>query len=232
MKLQTIVTGIVAIALVACSGDRQQLATETDSTAQSSIDADLALVDVTVVPMSDERLVAGQTVLIRDGMIIEIGRSSDVAFSDSATIVSGAGRYLIPGLADMHVHGGGFPQWMLDLFLGNGVTLVRSMSGRPAYVSIREEIAAGTTLGPRIVTAGPIVDGEPPALPFAVSVTSAQDAIDEMDAQKAAGYDFLKIYHMLSPEVFDAIAAHAREIDFPSGIFRRPFPSNMPFGPE
>jgi imidazolonepropionase-like amidohydrolase len=206
LKPTILVTALIAIAAVACEGNRE--ARPGDSSR-----VDLAFVDVTLVPMTDEGVVEHQTVLIRDETIIAIGPSDEAVPPDTAIVVSGQGRFLIPGLADMHVHA--TDESFLDLFVANGITLVRNMWGRPFDLQWRSEIEAGSRLGPRIVTAGAIVDGVPPIWDASVAVGDAESAIAEMDAQQAAGYDFLKIYERISPAVFAAIARHSRETGFP-----------------
>jgi imidazolonepropionase-like amidohydrolase len=179
------------------------------------IEADLAFVGVSVVAMIDERVIDGQTVLIRDGTIAAVGPEDEIAFSDAATVVSGEGRYLIPGLADMHVHVTTPSE--LAIFVANGITLVRNMWGVPEHLEVREQIESGLMLGPRIVTAGGIVDGIPTIWPDSIGVADADSAIAEMNAQMAAGYDFIKIYSRLTAEPYRAIVERSRETGFPFG---------------
>lgn len=208
-----VVMSISLVALAACGGEGS-VETRASPSPDDVIEADIAFVDASLIPMTEENVIGGQTVLVRDGVIVAIGPSDELKVSDSATLVAADGRYLIPGLSDMHVHSS--PEDVsLPIFVGYGVTQIRNMGGTPDDLEWRTAIEAGVRLGPRIVTAGPIVDGSPPALPFAVSVATVEEAIAEMDAQKAAGYDFFKIYSLLSEDVFQAIAAHSREIDFP-----------------
>jgi imidazolonepropionase-like amidohydrolase len=217
-KLQLIATLVCLSGVVACGGNsgsadgsEQSPATETPST--PVIEADLAFVDVSVLPMTSEVVLERRTVLVRDGTIVAIAPSGEIAFGDRAITVPGDGRFLIPGLADMHVHI--LDPSALDLFVGHGITLVRNMWGAPNHLQWREQIESRERLGPRIVTAGAIVDGVPPIWEGSVGVADAAAAIAEMDAQKAAGYDFLKIYERLPAEAFDAIASHSREIGLP-----------------
>jgi hypothetical protein len=211
--LLSIAIGVGAATLAACGGEGS-VGARVGSTARN-VEADIAFVDANVIPMTDENIIERQTVLVRDGVIVAIGPSDELEFNESAIVVAVDGKYLIPGLADMHVHSSP-AEVSLPIFVGYGVTQIRNMGGADAdLLRWRADIEAGDRLGPRIVTAGPIVDGSPPALSFAVSVANADEAIAEMDAQQAAGFDFLKVYSLLSAEAFHAIAAHSREVDFP-----------------
>ena len=182
--------------------------------------ADLALVDVQVVDVINGVANPGMTVLVADGVITAVAPSAEVAVADGTEVVDGAGRYLIPGLWDMHVHTLWDPSiedTFLPLFILNGVTGVRDMGGIPSLTrDWPQRIEAGELLGPRIVAAGPILDGEPP-LHAAISV-----GIDGPEAARAAlnrvreeGHDFAKVYTLLSRQSYFAIAEEARRLDFP-----------------
>jgi len=182
----------------------------------------LAFVDVTVIPMDSERLIPGQTVVIRDGVIDRIGATKDIKLERDWRTVDGHGKYLMPGLMDMHVHIGGSyivepePQLSEDAFMGvledelvlylaNGVTSVRNMSGRPWHLKLREAIQQGKVLGPSIYTTGPMLDGDPPRHPFTEPLSTDEQGAHAVATQVAAGYDFIKVYANLSPVVYDAI---------------------------
>jgi imidazolonepropionase-like amidohydrolase len=171
----------------------------------------LAFVGVSVVPMSSETVLADQTVVVRGDRIVALGAAADVVVPDDATRIDGTGRWLMPGLADMHVH-----TWSPDdfpLFLAHGVTTVRNMFGSPLQLEWRAQIAAGERLGPTILTSGPIIDGDPPVWPGSDVLTDPAQAEPLVLAQKEAGYDFLKVYARLKPEVYDAIVAAAQTHD-------------------
>ena len=193
---------------------------------QRVVDADIAFENVTVLPMTSEAVLEGQTVLVKDGTIVAVGQAAELTCDAECTKVDGTGKFLLPGLADMHVH-----VWAdaeLPLYVANGVTLVRNMWGEQITLDMRKRVADGSVLGPRIVTAGKLVDGDPPIWGEHSGVaTTPEQACALMDEQKAAGYDFFKVYSRLSPEVFDAIAVHAREIGFP---FAGHVPTAVPLG--
>jgi len=168
-----------------------------------------AFVGVSVVTMNGEAVLADQTVLVRGDRIVELGPSAAVTVPAEATIIDGHGRWLMPGLADMHVH-----TWSPDdfpLFLANGVTTVRCMFGSPMQLAWRQQIAAGELLGPAIYTAGQIIDGDPPVWPGSTVLTDPALAEQVVITQKEAGYDFLKPYAGLTEACYDALVDAARK---------------------
>lgn len=167
-----------------------------------------AIVDVNVVPMDRERVIGSQTVVIRDGRIAEMGPTDRVRVPQDAQRIDGRGRYLMPGLAEMHAHIPPRPrdeQEALDvlyLYAANGITFARGMLGAPRHLKLREQAARGEIVSPRIYTSGPSLNGNSVASPEAGRAMVAE--------QKAAGYDFLKIHPGLDGPRFDAIAEAAR----------------------
>lgn len=171
-----------------------------------------AFVDVNVVPMDGERILRRQTVIVRGGRIARVGAVGSVRVPAAAVRIEGRGRYLMPGLADMHVHLEYFDrETQLLLFLANGVTAVRSMDGRPNILSWRKRIADGTLTGPTIYTAGAILEGKPPLRDDNRVVETPAEAEAAVEEQKRAGYDFVKVYHTLSRESYEAVVAAAKK---------------------
>jgi hypothetical protein len=174
--------------------------------------AQVAIVGVTVIPMTGGgATLADHTVLIRDGRIAALGPRRSLSIPAGAQVIEGKGRYLMPGLTDAHVH----LEYVEDpnilkLFLVNGVTTVRSMDGRPFIRDWRERVKSGGLIGPRIVTAGPIIDGSPPAREDNLAVAEAASARAAVVEQKREGYDFIKAYSNLSAESYEAIVAEAK----------------------
>lgn len=173
-----------------------------------------AFVGVSVVPVDRERLVENQTVVVRDGRIVEVGPAGKVKVPNGATQIGGRGKFLIPGLADMHSHlypGDGsandLAAQQLILYLANGVTTVRNMIGAPAHVVLRERIKEGKLLGPTLYTAGPPLLGK--------DAVSPEVAERMVVSQKQAGYDLLKVHEGLKPDVYEAIVAAARKAGIP-----------------
>lgn len=174
-----------------------------------------AFTDVTVVPMDSERLIPGQTVIVRDGRIESIGPSNAASVPLGTTRIEGRGRYLMPGLAEMHAHVPPNPadeQWMEDvlfLYSANGITFARSMLGAPHHLELRTRAERGEIVSPRIYTSGPSLNGN--------SVASPEEGRRMVQEQKAAGYDFLKIHPGLDRDRYDAIAEAARQLSIPFG---------------
>lgn len=169
----------------------------------------LAIEHVTVVPMDREGVLADQTVLVRDGVIAALGPAGELAVPADARRIDGRGRYLMPGLADMHVHV--WDEHDLYMFVANGVTTVRNMFGAELHLDWRKRIESGELVGPRIYTAGPIIDGKPAVWPGSVELVDPDQAAEIVAEQKAAGYDFLKPYARLTRECYEALAIAAEE---------------------
>lgn len=171
---------------------------------------DIAFIHASVVPMDAPRILSDQTVVVRDGRIVQIGPSATLN-PGAAQIIDARGRYLMPGLADMHVHLLEGPAYF-PLFLAQGVTTVRNMAGGPPFAKLRDQVATGKLLGPTVYTAGPLIDGSPPVWPGSDVVVSAGDAQRVVGAQRQAGYDFLKVYDNLQAPAYEAVVAAAAKL--------------------
>jgi imidazolonepropionase-like amidohydrolase len=178
---------------------------------QTPVDTPIvAFVNVNVVPMDRDGVLASQTVIVRGGRIAALGRAEQMRVPTGATIVDGRGKYLMPGLAEMHGHlpnpnaGPELTETVLFLYVANGVTTVRGMLGYPANLELRDRITRGEVLGPRLWVAGPALGGN--------AVTSPEVGRRMVDEQKAAGYDHLKIQEGLSREAYDTIVATAKRL--------------------
>ncbi|PCJ83830.1 MAG: hypothetical protein COA52_18275 [Hyphomicrobiales bacterium] len=122
-----------------------------------------AFVNVAVIPMSDgPTLLTDQTVLVVDDVIEDIGPTGSVTIPGDAQIIDGTGAYLMPGIADMHMHLNADPSPdYMHLFMAQGVTTIRNFNGLPKHAIWRDEIAEGTRIGPTIITSGPAIVGLP-----------------------------------------------------------------------
>lgn len=173
--------------------------------------ATTVFLNVNVVPMASEEVIAAQTVVVTDGTIAVIGDVATVPVPEDARVVDGTDRYLLPGLGEMHAHvppvGSAELQRVLTLFAANGVTTIRGMLGHPTHLVLRQQLATGEVFGPRLVTSGPSLNGS--------SVQGPAHGERLVREQHAAGYDFLKIHPGLSRAEFDAIARTARELGMP-----------------
>lgn len=162
----------------------------------------LAFVNVNVIPMDREQVLSGRTVIVADGRIAALDAVETVRVPANATVIDGHGQlYLVPGLADMHVHLR--YETDLQLLLANGVTLVRNMGGEPFHLDLRKRVAEGALIGPRIVTAGPQLRGGPG------NGATPDEARSVVDAQASAGYDFIKPYDSLPRDAYSAAVAAA-----------------------
>ncbi|MFC9846459.1 amidohydrolase family protein [Streptomyces sp. NPDC060223] len=171
-----------------------------------------ALTNVTVIDVATGRRNGQQTVLIGDDRIVAVGRNLPVP--RGTTTIDLTGRFVIPGLADMHVHALSTDEVDPPLHLANGVTTVRIMSGDPQTYDWRDRIDAGTLLGPRMVVASQIIDGDPtlwdPDLMSVLVVRDEATARAAVRQVKAEGADFVKVYSRLSPTAYRAILDEAR----------------------
>lgn len=171
------------------------------------------ITDVTVIPMDEERTLPDRNVVIRDGYIKEIYAGFATELPDRARVIDGRGLYLMPGLSDMHTHV--WHERDLELFVANGVTTIRIMSGGPGYLGIRRRINQGKLVGPTVYTAGPFVDGPEPVWPLSDVVANAGQARSVVESQWGRGYDFIKVYDGLSPDAYRAIMRAAEHHGIP-----------------
>lgn len=175
--------------------------------------ATAAFVDVTVIPLDSERALPGQTVVVRDDRIAEIGPSAQINVPAGAQRIEGAGRFLIPGLAELHGHNPtlGSPPELFEtvffLFVANGVTTVRSMQGFPGQLEWREKAQRGEIVAPTLYLAGPSFTGFGPT-----ATTSPSQAAERVRAQKAEGWDLLKVHPGLRLDVYESLAQTAKEV--------------------
>lgn len=171
-------------------------------------DSITAFVNVTVVPMDTERLLPDHTVVVQDGRIVAVGPSRSVRVPRGARRVDARGKFLMPGLSEMHAHipGGNAPpgeqERVLQLYVANGVTIIRGMLGHPSHLLLRDRAARDELVSPTILAAGPSFNGN--------SVTSWDVGVRMVEEQKAAGYDLLKIHPGIARANFDSIVAAAR----------------------
>src|SRR5688500_17239224 len=172
-----------------------------------------AFVDVTVIPMDRAGALRGQTVVVEGDRITALGPSASVRVPAGATRIDGRGKYLMPGLAEMHAHvvGGQNPNHeqinrdILFLYVANGITSIRAMLGQPNQLPLRQQLVRGEILGPMMYVSAPSLNGN--------SAPNPDTAAKLVRAHKAAGYDFLKIHPGLSLETYDAMARASKEVD-------------------
>jgi imidazolonepropionase-like amidohydrolase len=169
----------------------------------------VAFVGVSVLPLDSERVIADQTVVVRGERIVAVGPATSTPVPQGAAQVDGRGRYLMPGLADMHLHlvpGEGAPAdaagQQLALLLANGITTARALVAPPSALALRDAVARREVLGPSLRVAGPSFHGK--------SVQGPEQARQRVREQKAAGYDLIKTHGGLGREAYDAMVAEAK----------------------
>lgn len=170
-------------------------------------DRPILLEGVHVIPMTADTVLRHQSVLVRDGRIEWIAPAGSRKKPGDAEVIEGRGRYLMPGLIDMHVH---LSRADLPRYLENGITSVRNMWGHEGITTLLAGIADGSIEGPAIYSASPGLDGSPPQWPATIVIEDPAQADSIVAAQVAAGWRFIKVYSRLKPAVYDAIVSSAR----------------------
>ncbi len=188
-------------ALAGCEGDARPIPGLT------------AFTNVNVLPMATDTVLADQTVVVADGMIVEAGPSGDVEVPRGATVIDGSGRYLMPGLAEMHAHvppGDDPPREevedILFLYVANGITTIRGMLGSAYQIPLADELERGEVLGPAFYVGAPSINGG--------SAPTPADAERMVRAHVEAGYDLQKIHPGVSLETWDHMVEIAQAAGF------------------
>jgi len=176
-----------------------------------TIDADFAFVGVDIVNVETGQLEQDKTVIILDGKINMIADKDAANLSENTQVIDGTGKFLAPGLVEMHAHV--MTNDDLIPYLAHGITTIRSMWGEPSILKMRENVAQGKIDGPRIISSGRMVDGTPPIHFGTGNIGKAEYAAAVVKQQKADGYDFIKTYSNLVPEAFDAVAEASKAED-------------------
>lgn len=167
-----------------------------------------ALINVNVIPMDRERILTRRAILVAGDRILALGSVDSITIPHGARILDGHDRWFVmPGLADMHVHLR--YESDLTLLLAHGITLVRNMRGTPWHLDMRRRVADGTLAGPRVVTAGPVFYG------YRGAGATAEEARALVDSQATAGYDFIKVYDRLPQPAYEAVVDEAARRGLP-----------------
>ena len=171
----------------------------------------VAFVNVNVVPMDRERVLTDQTVIVENGKITAVGPAARTTVPANAVRVDGRGKYLTPGIAEMHGHVPQAnpnalltPENVLFLYIAGGATTVRGMQGHPSQLQLRQRVERGEIIGPRLYLSAPPLSGGNTA-----DVATAEQKVRDA---KQAGYDHLKVHEDLTKPVYDAIVKTAREV--------------------
>lgn len=168
----------------------------------------LAIRNVDVVSMRDERIDRDQTVIVRGDRIESVGPAASASIPSEARVINGTGLFLAPGLIDLHVH---IREVDLPAYLAAGVTTVRDLAGLDSVLDVARRVERGELRGPSIVTATLLFNGPNPRNPFFSTVLfSAADADARVAAQLARGCRWVKLYENLPLGTYDAIVRAAR----------------------
>lgn len=177
-----------------------------------------AFTNVTVIPMTGEQLLENHTVIVDGDRITQVGPSEEIAVNDQTNVIDGTGKFLIPGLAEMHGHvpptdpPANTPSYYTDqyvehtlfLYVAAGITTVRGMLGWPNQLELKEKVNSGEMIGPNLYLAGPSFNGN--------SIDSPQQAIEKVKQQTEEGWDLLKIHPGLTRSEYDAMAETANSL--------------------
>jgi hypothetical protein len=178
----------------------------------------IAIIHVTVIDATGAAPESDFTVLVQGSRILAVGPSASTTLLGGAKIIDGTGKYLIPGLADMHIHltGAGEPigsrEFIIPLLVANGITTVRDMGGKVEYLKeLRSEIESGKRIGPQIFFTGPYLDGNPPSFQPSIVVQDAAEAGAAAQKLKSEGVDFIKVQSRLQPDAYYSIARESQK---------------------
>ncbi len=180
--------------------------------------AALAITHVTLIDATGSAPQPDMTVLIADNRIASVSAAKIARVPRDTQVLDGTGKFLIPGLADMHVHltgsgePGGSREFIVPLLIANGITTVRDMGGYlESLIPLRHDIEQGKRLGPQIFSAGPYLDGSPPSFQPSLVVTNSVEAAEDVHQLVGRGVDFIKVQSVLSRDAYFAIARACRQ---------------------
>ena len=171
----------------------------------------LVITNVSVIPMDQEQVLANQTVLISGGRVTAIMPSGSMEIPPSAIQLDGEGRYLMPSLSDMHAHVRRKEGYRPQDYIRQGITVIRNMQGEPAHLAFRQHVESE---GLFFYTAGQALAGYRIDRRHRI-IEQAEEGRVAVREQVDAGYDYIKVYHFLSREVYDAILDEARQLGIP-----------------
>jgi imidazolonepropionase-like amidohydrolase len=171
----------------------------------------IAITNVTVIDVIGGVSRQGMTVLVRDDRIDRV--AAKVKIPRGATHIDGSGKFLIPGLWDMHSHHQANGADWVDLFVAKGVVGTRDMGADADFIfPLRERIQSGAVIGPDIVASGPMVDDAPEAFPYRLHVKTAEQAREAVRQLKKEGADFIKVHDHTPRDVFFAVADETKKV--------------------
>ena len=177
-------------------------------------DGVIALEGATLINGSGGRPVEDALLLVKAGHIEVAARVNEVKVPRGASVFSLTGKTIIPGLIDSHAH---VERWAIERYLVWGVTTVRDLGASPtdSALALRGALNLGSVLGPRMFTAGAMIDGVPPTYPAATGVATPAQGRQAVDQRAVAGTDLLKIYTKITPPLLAAIMDEATTLRLP-----------------
>ncbi|HTK80871.1 MAG TPA: amidohydrolase family protein [Bacteroidota bacterium] len=170
-------------------------------TALSEETAPTVFVHANVISMESDRVAQHQTVIISEGKIAAVGADGSLTIPEHSRVIDAQGKYMIPGLTDMHVHV--YEPEDLYVWLAHGVTTVLNLNGFPQHLAWRKKLAGGSMDGPTLYTSGPTI----------YQAGTAREGDSLVEAYHAAGYDCIKIYNDVTSDAYDGIIAAAKRHD-------------------
>ena len=176
---------------------------------------DIVFENVNILPMNSEaEMLEGQTVVVRSGYIDEMGPKGAVRIRKGAQVIDGTGKYLMPGLTEMHAHipvpqegNDTLVKETLFLYLSQGITTIRGMLGNPYHLQLKEMITKEEILSPRVYTSSPSCNGN--------TIPTKAVAEEKVRQYQKDGYDFLKIHPGIKADVMERLVEVAKEVDIP-----------------
>lgn len=172
-----------------------------------------AFIGVNIIPMDRERVLENQTLIVQEGKITYIGDVATSSIPDGIKKIEAKGKYLLPGLSDMHAHT--FAENNLLLYLATGVTTLRNLSGNEIVLDIISKLNSGEILGPEFYSASPLLEGENYVWDHSTKITDPNDADQLIKGFKDIGYYAVKIYHTISKEVHEAVVKAGVKYNIP-----------------
>lgn len=197
-------------AILADAADEEIALARANDRVESVANGDFALVGARIVDGTTRAPIADGTILIHDGRIAGVGARQAVTVPAGTRVIDAHGRTIIPGLWDMHAHIA-LPEWGPE-YVGVGVTTARDMGGETGFLTrLRDSIAAGKVIGPRLLLAG-LVDGSGPEAFGTVVADTPEQGRAVVEAYHARGFRQMKLYTLIKPEVAGAIIRRAHEL--------------------
>ncbi len=203
----------LSLLLAACTQPEPGGVAGTDQTGSSASSEAIAFIGVNVVPMDRETVLENHTVVVENGRIASVAPAAEAKVPDGAQRIDATGRWLMPGLAEMHGHVPGpddadYAEDVLFLYVSNGVTTVRNMSGHTWHLQLRERVENGEVIGPTLYAASPFLNPDNAGTPEAVERTVRE--------YHAAGFDLIKVGNF-PPEAYPRMAETAHALGMPFG---------------